>query len=198
MGAVLALSWAPWRTVVRPVAKQAGVVLNLTGVLGLVIIAWFFTRVNAFDAFIYRGGMFLLDIVCVVVIAVLVHPAARLDVVLGLRPLVWLGERSYAIYLWHWPIFMVTRPELDVPFAGWPVFVLRIALTLGAAEVSYRYVEQPLRQGALGSWWRGLKASSGERRAAYARQIMVVGGTSAGVDRVDRVRVAAGGQQPGP
>jgi peptidoglycan/LPS O-acetylase OafA/YrhL len=177
MGAVLAVSWAPWRTRGRP-ARQAGTVLNVTGVLGLVIILWFFTRVNAFDAFIYRGGMFLLDLVCVVVIAVLVHPSTNLGALLGSRPLVWLGHRSYAIYLWHWPIFMVTRPELDLPFTGWPVFVLRIALTLGAAEVSYRYVEQPFRQGAIGSWWRSMRASTGDRRAAYMRQVMIVGGTS--------------------
>ncbi|HPU40393.1 MAG TPA: hypothetical protein PLS63_12545, partial [Microthrixaceae bacterium] len=80
--------------------------------------------------------------------------------------------------LWHWPIFMVTRPELDLPFTGWPVFVLRIALTLGAAEMSYRYVETPLRNGVFGSWWKGFRASTGERRAVYARQLVVVGGSS--------------------
>ncbi len=177
MGALLAVVWAPWRTRGRP-ARQAGAVLNGVGVLGLVVIAWFFTRVNAYDAFVYRGGMFLLDVVCVVVIAVLVHPATNLGVVLGSKPLVWLGQRSYAIYLWHWPIFMVTRPELDVPLTGLPLFVLRIGLTLGAAEVSYRYVEQPLRQGALGRWWSTVRESTGERRLQYVRQGMIVGGTS--------------------
>ncbi len=177
VGALLALVWAPWRTRGRAGAG-AGPALDVVGIVGLVVIAWFFVRVNAFDAFIYRGGMLALDVVCVVVIAVLVHPASRLHVVLALAPLRWIGLRSYSIYLWHWPIFMVTRPELDLPFTGWPVFVLRIGLTMGAAEVSYRYVEQPLRSGALGSWWRGFRSSTGERRAVYARQVMVVGGTS--------------------
>ena len=81
---------------------------------------WFFTRVNEFDAFIYRGGFFLLDLVCLVVIAVLVHPAAQISRLLGWAPLVWIGKRSYAIYLWHWPIFEVTRPELDTPLTGCP------------------------------------------------------------------------------
>jgi len=180
MGAVLALSWAPWRTAGRP-ARGAGAALNVTGVLGLAIIAWFFTRVNAFDSFIYRGGFLLLDIVCVVVIAVLVHPSAGLSSVLGWKPLQWVGQRSYSIYLWHWPIFMVTRPELDLPFTGWPVFVLRMGLTIGAAEVSYRYVEQPLRRGALGDWWRSVRTSTGARHAAFVRQAMIVGGTSLGL-----------------
>jgi len=72
----------------------------------------------------------------------------------------------------------VTRPELDLPFTWWSVFVLRIGLTVGAAEMSYRYVEQPLRAGALGNWWRSLRESTGERRAAYARQFTIVGGVS--------------------
>jgi peptidoglycan/LPS O-acetylase OafA/YrhL len=176
-GALLAVLWAPWRAR-GEAAPSAGPTLDAIGVIGLVLVGWFFVRVNAFDPFIYRGGMLLLDVVCVVVIAVLVHPACRLHKVLGVAPLRWIGLRSYSIYLWHWPIFMVTRPELDLPFTGWPVFVLRIGLTMGAAEVSYRYVEQPLRQGALGRWWRSFRASTGQRRAAYARQLTIVGGTS--------------------
>lgn len=177
VGALLAVLWAPWRTRGKA-ALGAGHALDGAGVAGLVIIGWFFWRVNAFDAFIYRGGMFLLDLVCVVVIAVLVHPAGSLHKVLGIAPLRWIGVRSYSIYLWHWPIFMVTRPELDLPFTGLPVFVLRIALTLGAAEMSYRYVETPLRNGVFGSWWQGFRASTGEGRAVYARQLVIVGGSS--------------------
>lgn len=175
VGAVLALSWTPWRST-QKAARRAGPALDTVGVIGLVVIGWYLTRVNEFDPFIYRGGFLLLDIVCIVVIAVLVHPAARLSKVLAWGPLVWIGLRSYAIYLWHWPIFQVTRPELDLPFSGFPVFVLRMVLTFGAAELSYRYVEQPLRKGVLGNWWRDVRTSVGPRRAALARRGMTVGG----------------------
>ena len=178
VGAVLALSWTPWRST-QQAARRAGPALDTAGVIGLVVIGWYLTRVNEFDPFIYRGGFLLLDIVCIVVIAVLVHPAARLSKVLAWGPLVWIGLRSYAIYLWHWPIFMVTRPELDVPFSGFPVFVLRMVLTFAAAELSFRYVEQPLRKGVLGNWWRDLRTSVGPRRAALARRGMAVGGVFA-------------------
>ena len=57
----------------------------------------------------------------------------------------WLGERSYAIYLWHWPICVLTRPDVDIPVTGWANSVLRLALALGLAELSYRYVERPFR-----------------------------------------------------
>ncbi len=178
VGAILALSWTPWRST-QKAARRAGPALDTIGVIGLVVIGWYLTRVNEFDPFIYRGGFLLLDVVCIVVIAVLVHPAARLSKVLAWGPLVWIGLRSYAIYLWHWPIFQVTRPELDLPFSGFPVFVLRMVLTFGAAELSYRYVEQPLRKGVLGNWWRDVRSSVGPRRAALARRGLAVGGVFA-------------------
>jgi peptidoglycan/LPS O-acetylase OafA/YrhL len=176
VGAVLALSWTPWRSTQRA-ARSAGPALDIVGVVGLGFIVLFLTRVNEFDPFIYRGGFLLLDIVCIIVIGVLVHPAARLSRVLAWSPLVWIGLRSYAIYLWHWPIFQVTRPELDLPFTGFPVFVLRMVLTLGAAELSYRYVEQPLRKGVVGSWWRDLHTSGGPRRALLVRRGITVSTT---------------------
>ena len=169
VGAVLALSWAPWRSNI-PAARSAARVLDTAGLVGLVVIGWFLTRVNEFDPFIYRGGFLALDIACIVVIAVLVHPAAKLSKFLAWPPLVWIGLRSYAIYLWHWPIFVVTRPELDVPFKGFPVFLLRMVLTFGAAELSYRFVEVPVRNGVLNHWWRDLKSSSGPQRAKLLRR----------------------------
>ena len=123
LGVVLAMVWTPWRSRAEA-APQAGPTLDVIGLVGLVIIGWFVTRVNAFDPFIYRGGFLLLDVVCIVVIAVLVHPAARLSKLLAVPPLVWIGVRSYSLYLWHWPIFKVTRPEVDVPLSGFPLFVL--------------------------------------------------------------------------
>ena len=176
VGAVLALSWAPWRSR-TPAARSAVRVLDTAGVLGLVVIGWFLLRVNEFDPFIYRGGFLALDIACIVVIAVLVHPAAKLSKFLAWPPLVWIGLRSYAIYLWHWPIFVVTRPELDLPFTGFRVFVLRMVLTFGAAELSYRFVEVPVRNGVLNHWWRDLKGSSGPQRTRLLRRGMTIGTT---------------------
>jgi lysophospholipase L1-like esterase len=70
--------------------------------------------------------------------------------------------RSYGIYLWHWPIYMVTRPHSDVPLTGLPLLVLRLALTFGVAALSYKYIEEPIRHGAVERQWARYRTSSGE------------------------------------
>lgn len=172
LGAMLAVVWTPWRSRGKP-SRAAGPVLNTVGVLALVLLGWFFARVNEFDPFVYRGGFLLLDIVCIVLIAVLVHPSASISKVLALPPLVWIGVRSYSIYLWHWPIFIFTRPELDVPLTGWPLFVLRIGLTLAAAELSYHFIEQPIRTGAIGRYHQRWKDSRGGDRAKIQQAALI-------------------------
>ncbi|MFV0315509.1 MAG: acyltransferase family protein [Microthrixaceae bacterium] len=172
LGATLAVVWTPWRTR-NDASRAAGPVLNVAGVLALVALGWYFARVNEFDPFIYRGGFFLLDVICVVLIAVLVHPSSKLSRLLAIPPLVWFGVRSYSIYLWHWPIFVFTRPDLDVPLSGWPLFVLRMALTLGAAELSFRFIERPIRNGALSRGYERWKLSRGSDRAQIQKVALI-------------------------
>ncbi len=174
MGALLATVWAPWRarSKAHPVAAVS---LDVLGVTSLIVLGLFLVNVNEFDSFIYRGGFLLLDVVCVALIAVLVHPAARMSRLLAFKALVWVGVRSYAIYLWHWPIFQVTRPELDIPLKGLPLLVLRLALTLGAAELSFRLIETPFRKGLLGNWWRRVSVEDPHTRVVARRQALTVG-----------------------
>ena len=75
------------------------------------------------------------------------RPGAILGRLLGCGPLRWLGARSYGIYLWHWPIMQLTRPGVDVALHGAPLIVAQAAATIGAAALSYRYVEMPIRNG---------------------------------------------------
>jgi peptidoglycan/LPS O-acetylase OafA/YrhL len=107
-----------------------------------------FQKVKSHDAFVYRGGLVVVDIATCALITGLV---ARTSVasLLGARPLAWLGRRSYGLYLWHWPVFALTRPEQDLALTGTWSLALRLALTFVTAEVCYRYVELPIRGGAL-------------------------------------------------
>ena len=92
----------------------------------------------------YRGGFLLLALFAALLIAATVHPASRLSPkVFALPVVVWVGVRSYGIYLWHWPIYMVTRPHADVPAHRHPV-----ARPPGRADVRVRGAVLQVRRGA--------------------------------------------------
>jgi hypothetical protein len=102
-----------------------------------------------------------------VAIAATVHPGTVLGVhVLGRRLMTWIGKRSYSLYLWHWPIFVYTQPQIDQPLGLYATLALRLVLTAIAAELSYRYVEVPIRNGAFARWRHRLARRQGARRHA--------------------------------
>ncbi len=163
VGCALAFVWSPWR--LRPtVSSGARTVLNVVGGVGLVLLLQMLWKTDEFSSALYRGGLLRLDLITAVVIAVLVHPAASLGRFVGMRPLRWVGLRSYGIYLWHWPVFQLTRPGVDISLTGWPLFGLRLAITLVLAELSYRLIELPVRRGAIGRLWHAYRDATDERR----------------------------------
>nr|HRC74471.1 acyltransferase family protein [Kouleothrix sp.] len=90
--------------------------------------------------------------------------AGLLPRLLSAPPLRWLGLRSYSLYLWHWPVFMVTRAQLDVDLTGLPLLGLRFAIAALLAELSYRLIETPFRTGAVARAWRRFVAARGALR----------------------------------
>jgi hypothetical protein len=70
---------------------------------------------------------------------------------------VWIGERSYAIYLWHWVVFQVTRPAVDLEGSPWALYALRILVVFALADISLRLVELPVRSGLVEYWFKGMK-----------------------------------------
>jgi peptidoglycan/LPS O-acetylase OafA/YrhL/lysophospholipase L1-like esterase len=166
IGAALALVWIPEELRVRGRAGGAGwLLLDAAGLAGLAALLGFYRWLDEFQPALYRGGFAAVALATAVVIAAAVHPRARLiPGLLSQRLLRWVGLRSYGLYLWHWPIFMVTRPQLDLPLDGLPLLGLRLAATCLMAELSYRYVETPLRSGAVGRAWTAWRAASGTQR----------------------------------
>ncbi len=160
LGAALAIAVPPWR-MRATVHRSATVLMNVLAVAALGGVLWMFVHVDQFDPFVYRGGFVLLDGLTVALILSLVHPAATLvSRAMSVRPLVWIGRRSYGIYLWHWPIFVVTRPGQDLTLPGWQLLGLRLGATLVAAELSYRFVELPVRDGSLKRWLQARRADA--------------------------------------
>jgi peptidoglycan/LPS O-acetylase OafA/YrhL len=162
LGAALAYVWAPLQNHWPKIPDWAFDVAGFGSLFGLLLTTLITTE---FSPFLYRGGFLVVGLLTVGLIAASVHPRAKLlSRTLSLQPFVWVGLRSYGIYLWHWPVCMVTRPELDVPLTGVPLLILRLALTMILAELSYRFVEMPIRKGALGRAWHNLHNADGEQR----------------------------------
>ncbi|MCA1716276.1 MAG: acyltransferase family protein, partial [Actinobacteria bacterium] len=172
----------------------APLLLDALGLAALGGLVWFCLRLDETQPFLFRGGFALVALTTAVLIMVVVHPRARLGAgLLGRWPLRWLGLRSYGIYLWHWPVFMVTRPELDVPIDGLPLLALRLATTVMLAALSYRYVETPIRRGALGRAWKTL---SGAREAPRWQRAGWAGAVGTGVVSSVMLGVALATAQP--
>lgn len=166
-GAALAAVWDPrQRLIADPPAQSISASpwgqapatridwLGMAALAGLLLAVW---MTGETSPLLYRGGFLLFALLAAVLLYAVTQPEGSLPRWLSARPLAWLGKRSYALYLWHWPIFVLLRPEFELPEN--PLFqaVIRLLLTGVAAELSYRYIEQPIRSGALFVWakeWR--------------------------------------------
>jgi peptidoglycan/LPS O-acetylase OafA/YrhL len=168
IGAALAFVRTPWRRTGRTgqtaLGRAYAMGLDVVGILALAALVFLHLKLDQYDALLYRGGFALVAVSTAVLIAVVVHPRALLGRALGVWPLRWLGTRSYAVYLWHWPVFMLTRSGLDVQMDGAELLAVRLAITAALAEMSYRFVEGPIRSGALGRAWRAYRDGRGHRR----------------------------------
>jgi peptidoglycan/LPS O-acetylase OafA/YrhL len=145
MGAALAFAVRPWwhRFSVRPAVRWS---LDATGWGALAGLGALAILLHDNNPLLYRGGFPVIALLAAALVGVAGHPATLLGRWLGRQPLRWLGERSYALYLWHWPVCVLTRPGVDVPVTGWANAVARVLLSVGLAELSYRFVETPFRR----------------------------------------------------
>ncbi|MCW2990157.1 MAG: acyltransferase 3, partial [Solirubrobacterales bacterium] len=173
IGATLAFVW-PMRSTRGASGPRAAALLDAAAVVGLVAVLAAFAGAHEYDTWIYRGGLAVIAAATALLIAAVVHPACRVARPLASRPFVWVGERSYGIYLWHWPIMALTRPDIDLSLTLWVLVPLQIGLTVALAAASYRWVERPFRTGAAQRWireWMG--------RRAPRQRLGVVAGTVA-------------------
>ena len=175
LGAALALVW-PSRHLSPNVSAGARRILDGLGVAGLTVIAILIWRTNDYSPFLYQGGMVLLSVATLFVIAAIVHPATRLGPVLGWKPLRWIGVRSYGIYLWMFPIIVLTTPTVTSgvdPLRA----ALQVAASIGVAALSWRFIEEPIRHGALGRLWERIRAGTWRPRA-LPRQVRIAIGVA--------------------
>ncbi|HET7418030.1 MAG TPA: acyltransferase family protein [Solirubrobacterales bacterium] len=155
-GAALAMVW-PSRKLSRRIAPGARNTLDALGVLGLAVIALMIWRTGELSPFLYRGGFMILSLATVLVLMPLTHPACRLGSVLGAPPLRWVGVRSYGIYLWQTPIIVLTSPGAQHE-DNLVRSLLQVAAIMAVAALSWRFLEEPIRHGAIGRFFARRRA----------------------------------------
>ena len=156
LGSALAVSWIP-QNLSANITRRAQDVIDGIGVVGLLGLISTFLFIDESNASLYRIAFPLAGIFGCLVIISLVHPASRFAPIISTAPFRWIGQRSYGIYIWHWVIFQVTRPSVDLSGETWALYLARVLLVLALADISLRWVEIPFRQGHVQTWFRGMK-----------------------------------------
>ena len=156
LGAALAVSWIP-QNLKEDVEKRAQDFIDGIGVFGFIGMIATFLFIDESDPTLYKIAFPLAGIFGCAIITSIVHPASRFAPILSSKIAVWIGERSYAIYLWHWVVFQVTRPTVDIEGSAWALTALRVLIVLALADISLRLVELPIRSGLVEYWFKGMK-----------------------------------------
>ena len=173
VGAALAMIW-PSKGLKAKLSAGPRRLVDAVGTAGLVTIGWLVGFTNEYSPFLYRGGMVVLSVATALVVAAAAHPASQIGRAMACRPLRWAGVRSYGIYLWHYPVIVLTAPSVtggtDLPRAA-----LQVCATVVLADLSWRFIETPVRNGALGRLWAQLSAPGGSFTAPTPGRWLALG-----------------------
>ncbi len=148
----------------RRISKRGRVLSNIVGCISLVGLIYMMIAIDGYGSFLYKGGQGIASLLTVLVIFSVTDESGLLNRILGVYPLKWVGDRSYGIYLWHYPIILLLSNGEKL---AWWVNLIEILLTVLLAGVSYYFIETPVRNGVIGkniAIIRSHPASRRERR----------------------------------
>ena len=164
-GALLAILW-DYRMVPRRLSASVNMVLDSVSFAVLLVMT---IAINGSSNFWYRGGQFVGTILTVLVIYTVLGRKTWLSRFLSNPVLKWIGDRSYSIYLWHYPIILLISKGIK---ASWWITLIEIVLSVVLAELSYRFIETPIRHGIIGEYLNILR-SRPKSRQEKKRQVQV-------------------------
>lgn len=133
--------------------RNVRVALDAVGSIALIGLIAMMACIEGTSAFMYHGGILLASIITMLVIAVIVHPSSILGKVFSAKPLVWIGLRSYGIYLWHYPLLLLMNPRSNIAGTPWWMYIIELVVICACAAFSYKFVEDPIRHGSIGAFF---------------------------------------------
>lgn len=164
IGALLAVYFKPNFSIIKRSWSKT-ISIDALGLIGLSVIAYLGLNLVGGELFIFRGGLFLATLgTALLIISSLNAHSILLKSILSWSVFGWIGKRSYGLYLWHWPVFILTESHYNYPLDGGALLILRVVVLLAVVEISYRYIENPIRYGAIGKSWLKLKQTGGRQR----------------------------------
>ncbi|QIL50044.1 acetyltransferase [Weissella coleopterorum] len=174
LGTALAFVWPSnrFKLVIKPTVKRS---LDLIGWVGLLIVALAIFTLNGQWAFTYYGGMFLITLIMVVLVAITAHPASAFSKILNQSFLRYLGTRSYSIYLYQLPVFVLYSHWIHRPVQLVDI-VIELVWVLVLAEISYRYIEKVFKSSRF---WHNIPTNGGPQIYAAGLLFLIVSGTHA-------------------
>lgn len=153
-GSLLAMFLPVEKLLYKKVSNWQRNVLNIAGIITLGVFIFGAVFVNEYDPFLYRGGMVLASLNTVLLIICISYPGSFLGSIFSWKPLRWIGTRSFGIYLWHYPIMVLSTPVFEI---GNPVYwrvLIQLTVSCIAAELSYRFIETPVRKLGVKGFFR--------------------------------------------
>jgi peptidoglycan/LPS O-acetylase OafA/YrhL len=166
LGASLAVIW-PSRKLSTSLPSEIRWKLDFVGLFSLAFIFYMFWGTDQYQDFLYQGGMVAMSIASMLVVAVIVHPSSKLNTVLSFKPLRWIGVRSYGIYLWHFPVIVLTSPQWGADAPSLVRTSLQLFIILTFASLSWTFIENPIRKGALTRFCRVVKCGEWRREKSF-------------------------------
>lgn len=139
------------------------------GSISVLILIGMMMLISSYSSFLYYGGQAIVSVLVAFVVYAVTVSRSLLNIILGSSILKWIGDRSYSIYLWHYPIIVLMSGGKR---AAWWIVILEVVLSVGFAELSYRFIETPVRHGIIGEYIGIINSKPHNRRERH-RQIQV-------------------------
>ncbi len=195
IGSFLAAVLANKKPFTKEVSKKQKNELKLISIISFSIFIFSVVFVDEYNSFLYRGGLFLFSLNTALLIACVCHPKGILGTILSWRPLRWIGTRSYGIYLWHYPIMVLSTPIYEIGNPSYLRVFFQLTITCIIAELSYRFIEMPIRKFGLREYYNYLainffrgKSLTSKRKTTAIISVLVIISISVGITSIVKIK----------